>query len=345
MRKEFAPFYITYATSGRPHELLADEHLMAIISFGQTNWVSRDDPRQFTVGLPELGGGRTVETWFSCEPLEMGVHGRFAFSKNAQILFGHLFINEREYRDVRLATYGAYHDMLDFIQRQGYSHLLRVWHYFSDINVQDERSLERYQAFCLGRHQALHTLPNFEHTLPAASAIGTQSSGFLMYFLASKTPGIQVENPRQVSAFVYPRQYGPKSPSFSRAVLKQWGAENHLYISGTASIVGHKSLYENSAENQLRETLRNIDTLIESIQDYQLPIHTIADLSLLKVYVRRHTDFDSIRQNLKKVVGPYTPIVFLQGDLCRSNLLLEVEGFYTDSNIYSQSKRPTLNYC
>ena len=76
----------------------------------------------------------------------------------------------------------------------------------------------------------------------AATAIGLPSppDQLHVHWLATKQPGIAIENPRQVSAFAYPRDYGPVAPGFSRAMLLP-GDTPLLLISGTASIVGHAS--------------------------------------------------------------------------------------------------------
>ena len=143
-------------------------------------------------------------------------------------------------------------------------------------------------AFCAGRHQALVAeLTEFETHLPAACAIGTDEPGLRLYALAGRTAGIQIENPRQTSAFHYPRQYGPRSPSFSRAVLKAWEERHHhLYISGTASIVGHASQHVDLMA-QLDETLFNLRALLA--QANRLTPEPLRP-ALLKVYCRPNLD-------------------------------------------------------
>ena len=94
---------------------------------------------------------------------------------------------------------------------------------------------------------------------PAATAVGRQDhSGVLqVYWLAGTEPGRPLENPRQVSAFNYPRQYGPAPPRFSRAMLVTGG----LLISGTGSILGHASHHAHDLSAQLDEILRNLASL------------------------------------------------------------------------------------
>ena len=46
---------------------------------------------------------------------------------------------------------------------------------------------------------------------PAATAIGRRDGVRVLqiYALTARCAGVQVENPRQVNAWLYPRQYGP----------------------------------------------------------------------------------------------------------------------------------------
>jgi chorismate lyase/3-hydroxybenzoate synthase len=251
-----------------------------------------------------------------------------SYSNNDQVLLGHLSADERDYRNLEEATREIYKDFLPFAHEMGFPHYLRIWNYIADING-DENSVERYKHFCVGRYAGLESFDIPEHMLPAASGVGSSSNGILIYFLAARDPGIQVENPRQVSAFHYPAQYGPKSPAFSRAMVKDWGTCKHLYISGTASIVGHESIHRDNVLAQLKECLRNIGGLVRSAQTgHGLPIQTPADLSQIKVYIRNRQDYAAIQRQIRAQLGAAVPVIFLRGDLCRKDLLVEVEGFY-----------------
>src|SRR5213082_3849534 len=55
--------------------------------------------------------------------------------------------------------------------------------------------------------------------------------------------------------------YGSHSPLFSRATLLRQSGGLALFISGTASIVGHTSLHVGDTVAQTRETLANIEAL------------------------------------------------------------------------------------
>jgi chorismate lyase/3-hydroxybenzoate synthase len=201
-----------------------------------------------------------------------------------------------------------------------------MWNYFPQINTETS-GLERYRAFCLGRHQALDAWHFPEEQLPAASAIGTHAEGLLIYFLAGHRPGTQIENPRQVSAFNYPEQYGPKSPSFSRATLiPEW---QHLYISGTASIVGHETRHSGDQLAQLHESLKNVQTVIDIARQVSaLECTEVKELKVIRVYVRNTLELDRIAQTLKQALGEDIRLQLVQGDICRHDLSLEIEGMY-----------------
>jgi hypothetical protein len=321
-------FSVTYATVEESQAMVADDSLLATIHFGATTQTDRNDPRRITVALPELGGGAAVEVWQSCQAVEFGYEEGFFYSRNDTILFAHTLLDETAFHDLEEATHDAYCRALALLRCERFPHWLRVWNYFPDIN-RESNALERYKAFCVGRHRALSIIPEFQQQLPPSSAIGTNSPGLLIYLLAAKHPGIPIENPRQVSAYRYPQRYSPKSPSFCRAVVKQWARHAHLYVSGTASIVGHESRHIEDTLSQLEETLRNLKAVIDNANRHvPLGIHTPGELSLLKIYLRDPHDLDPIRHRFGELLISHPPVMFLRGDICRRELSIEIEALY-----------------
>lgn len=325
-----SPFRVSYEDAARAPALLKEKGLLALIAFGSAGAIEGiDDPRLVHVALPELGNANTVEVWRApCEP-ETGDQSGIRYSKTDAVLFGCLQWEEARFPGMEQAAYQAYRNILACQQRLGYPYLLRTWNYLPDIHG-EEAGLERYRAFCLGRHRILETTPYFDSHLVAATAMGTHASRMLIYFLAASEPGIRIENPRQVSAFRYPARYAPRSPSFARATLKPWGTETHLYISGTASIVGHETLHTGRPLAQLDEVLNNLQSLVENARyAHRFNIRDLTELSLLKVYVRQGVAVDSIVQHLQARLGSkIPPVLCLQGDICREELLVEIEAFH-----------------
>jgi enamine deaminase RidA (YjgF/YER057c/UK114 family) len=134
-----------------------------------------------------------------------------------------------------------------------------------------------------------------------------------------------IENPRQTSAYRYPPKFGIHSPSFSRACVLGESAGTNLFISGTASIVGHETIHPGDVSAQARETLANLDALLEEANRVVGTPRYSLDALKFKVYVRRPRDLDAIQRVLSASLRPAAPILYLQADVCREELLVEIE--------------------
>lgn len=319
--KQTAPLKIllTHADHVRS---LDPSKLMTVINFCSTP-INIDN--SLNLNLPCLGDNIQSEVWMAQDSLVSGSQGDIEFRKNNEILFGKICLDESRFESLSQCSNYAYSTIINFIIQNEFPHLLRIWNFFPDIN-KVSNSLERYQSFCLGRHEAFAKLPEFESILPAATAIGTHEGKFTIYFLASTQTGTQIENTRQTSAYHYPKQFGPKSPSFARATLKHWQGASQFFISGTASVVGHETLHEGNVLNQLEETLKNIEALVTRVRDsHHQPIRDLTNLSLMKVYIRHPEHYEIVKEAISQRVGNEMSVIYLQGDICRSNLLLEIE--------------------
>ena len=294
--------------------------------------------------IPQFNGPSLAEVWTSTLPLTYHQADGIHCAMNDEVLFGALQLEESPGTLLDTVTYTAYRRLLAQVRALGYSHLLRVWNYFPHINREFD-GLERYQRFCAGRHQALaEGLAGFPHTLPAGTAVGTMSGPLKIHFLAARQPGTHVENPRQVSAYEYPRVYGPRSPSFARASLRPSISGSHLLIAGTASVVGHVSLHIGDPHKQTMEIMQNLNALLTHTEQ----LHGITrgqwyGQALFKVYIRHPEHFTTVRDILKEQLPSHTQVLYLQGDMCRSELLLEVEGILGQERTIdvSQTVSPT----
>lgn len=303
-----------------------DPDVLARIRFG-TDLSAHADPRQVNVALPQMGGVPVAEVWRSRLPVHRDWADGLGYAHNGEVLFGHLRMDERELADLGRATTRAYLSIDRLLGGLGYPCWLRMWNFVSHIN-RGEGDAERYRQFSHGRHNALALKPGFESRLPAATAIGTRDSGMTVYFLAARDPGEQVENPRQVSAFRYPAAYGPQSPSFSRAALKHWVDGIHLFVSGTASVVGHQSLHPGDPLAQLDETWRNFEALLRQAASLK-PAAEPFRAAGLKMFVRPGEHLPSVLARAHELFGAKVPLLCLAGDICRRDLLIEIEGLFT----------------
>ena len=170
---------------------------------------------------------------------------------------------------------------------------------------------------------------------PAATGIGTQHGGILVDFNAVKG-GIEIiplDNDWQKAAHVYSdevlishRTDAEKgTPKFERGKsLSDYQCEM-IYISGTAAIRGEESIVTGDVLVQTEITLENIQHLIGLEEGREkLPEHS-GKLELLRVYLKHEEDAKIVKEDMDKLC-PDVPIVYLYADVCREELLVEIEG-------------------
>jgi len=327
-----APLGLSYLAPGEfaAHCAKCGDRMMGVIAFGAQppSVVAPDFPYAW-VDMPVLGGEAVFEVWTSPRPVVRENTGQIVSARNDEMLFGCLQVEAGN--DLAAASHLAYCRIFDFIDSRGYVHLQRAWHYFPQINAHDAGGIERYLRFNVGRYEAFAAKKRLiEQHAPAACALGSRSGPLIIYFLAARRAGRAVENPRQTNAYHYPAQYGPRSPTFVRGMLMQTQGKPLLFISGTASIVGHETLHVGNAAEQARETVANIVAVIAQAQRAGLDAANSSAKLFLKAYLR-HPDYRPVVQNrLTQTFGPEVNAIYLQADICRSGLLLEVEGVHLE---------------
>jgi chorismate lyase/3-hydroxybenzoate synthase len=289
---------------------------LALVHFGTERPPNTDGSLLIHVSLEPLSGPRLTECWLGEGAVTQGRSGSIRFAHDDRFLFAVLEEDERRHAGIRETTHASYRAIRDFQRTSGFPHLLRMWNYLDAVN-EGEDDLERYRQFCVGRATGLSDSATADY--PAATAIGRQikTHELQVFWIAARVPGSAIENPRQVSAYRYPRVHGPVSPSFSRATVS---ADGMLLISGTASIVGHASQHIGDPAAQLDETLRNLDALLQRVDGKQVQ----PDNSILKVYVRDPAQLAVLSKRLQQRF-PNVPVTYLAADICRRELLLEIE--------------------
>ncbi len=268
------------------------------------------------VDLPVVGTGPCYEAWVGGGPAQWRQADGVASGVAGEMMFGILPLDEAGAPGLEELARHAYARLFALCDASGFPHVLRVFNYLPRITAIEHGS-ERYRQFNAGRHDAFLQSGRAITAAPAACALGTKSGAPVIYFVASSVAGRPVENPRQVSAYHYPAQYGWRGPSFSRAMLVETARERLFFISGTASIVGHESLHEGDVSAQAGEIARNFDSLLAAGGD-----RAFADELMLKVYLRDGADLARVAPSL-----PAATVMYLEADVCRTELLVEVEGF------------------
>jgi chorismate lyase / 3-hydroxybenzoate synthase len=226
----------------------------------------------------------------------------------------------------------AYEIYLNFLELTQDWNLFRVWNYVPFIN-EEALGLENYRSFCKGRSLAFEAFfgEDFNFKMPAASAVGINDNKLVLYFIAGKESANNIENPEQVPAFNYPKQYGPRSPSFARGTVVQHNGKSIGYLSGTASIKSHESVTLRNISEQFHTTLDNMSLVFERMgllherMSFQgnMPDPAKYDRSF-KVYIRHLEDAEYIQSLFAQ------SILYLRSDICRAELDLEIEAIIAE---------------
>lgn len=270
------------------------------------------------------------EVWHGSEPLTQGRSGAIHYRHDDGVLFGvielpeALFESDAGKTPLQQATESAYRQVFALLDAQHYPYLLRFWNFMANINTHSF-GLERYRQFNQGRQDAfLAHGREVAGNVPAACALGSTQGPLSIAFLAGRVAPRCIENPRQISAYEYPPDYGLRRPTFSRASLARLGKDEVLFVSGTASIVGHATLHANDVVAQTRETMVNIEAVLAEANRSARQHFSLSSLNY-KVYVRHPADFELIRAELMHRVGGALNAVYLVADVCRQDLLVEIE--------------------
>lgn len=303
----------------------------------------------FVVQPPCDGAKMAVEAWaISTDTVEVGFHGP------------HLLTVEHD--DLRwiyasagaihLTDRSAYEQSTEAFSKLGntfkavgvpFRDVSRLWLYQGGI-TEEEGEIERYRELNRGRTEFFDQVDFSSNPLlhrngdgeiyPASTGIGTAEHGLVIAGLAIQTDRedvgiLSLENPQQMSAFDYPKEYSKKSPKFSRATAIRMGRYLTTWVSGTASIINAETIYPDSAEKQTEQTLDNIENLIAAEnferQGWRGAGARLQDLAKIRVYVKHPEDFEICRAVCERRLGQ-VPAVFAHADVCRPDLLVEIEG-------------------
>ncbi len=234
------------------------------------------------------------------------------------LLFGFASIELNE--DIGIKTKTLYDAILKNVSERK---LFRCWNYVPDINV-IEKGEEIYKKFNGGRKDAFNEFygTGFETKLPAATGIGIKGNNLVIMFLAGEENPEHLENPDQCPSYLYPEQYGKKAPGFARATVV---SDKFYFISGTASIKDHVSMYKGDVKKQYDLMKDNLNTMIAEKKN--VDIETASAI----VYYRHEEDLDFIKNSFEKDFPYVKNPVYLESNICRKELDLEAElsfGFF-----------------
>ncbi|MDD2437697.1 MAG: endoribonuclease L-PSP [Massilibacteroides sp.] len=211
------------------------------------------------------------------------------------------------------------------LRKEGFpvNSIVRQWNYIERITSFDDND-QHYQSFNNVR-AAFYKQVEWPYGYPAATGIGANPGGVLVDFDAVLLKRIEdrirpIDNRLQIAAHSYSTKVLKKSsdqkqtPKFERAKSLDITGKRLIYVSGTAAIRGEESLKDVGVGQQLAITLENINELTGRSR-----------LLMLRVYLKHKDDF-AICAELMRRKFPDLPVSYMWADVCRDELLIEIEG-------------------
>ncbi|MBN2131456.1 MAG: hypothetical protein JW741_18290 [Sedimentisphaerales bacterium] len=198
--------------------------------------------------------------------------------------------------------------------QMAFSDVLRTWFYNNAI-------LDWYGGFNKVRTAFFKEKGVFDGLLPASTGVGGRNAGN-----AALTAGLIAVRAKSadVQAFETPSPLQSPAPeygsSFSRAVELDTPDHRRLYVSGTASIDEQgNTVFLDDPAAQLRKTMEVVQAILQARQmDWEDVVRALA-------YFKHHENAPLFEARLRENRLPRFPVVIVENDICRDDLLFEIE--------------------
>lgn len=269
------------------------------------------------------------------EFIAAGNNGAAKFSKSStEVLLGS--VQSAKFSASKLNSEHAFEQLISLFNTARFplSSIVRQWNYIENI-LDFDGSEQRYQAFNDVR-SGVYGTTFAQNGYPAATGIGMNQGGVIVEFVAVKSTECisrPIDNPEQIAAHHYSKEVLlgedcslKTTPKFERARYLELFGKKQIFISGTASIRGEKTVGIGDASEQTETTITNIRKLYSpEILTFIGQNDTVPKYNHARVYIKNRSDFASIKKTFKKHFGKL-PVVYIIADICRNDLLVEIEG-------------------
>ncbi|MDR0430631.1 MAG: endoribonuclease L-PSP [Tannerellaceae bacterium] len=246
-------------------------------------------------------------------------------NSRARFLFAGGFQSDVINRSIEQQSGEVFRKIGKILKLEGFpiNSIIRQWNYIEQITC-FQGDNQNYQSFNNARGD-FYSKMEWANGYPAATGIGANLGGVLVdldavVFKSEDAFATPIDNKLQVSAHAYSdkvlenAQRKKATPKFERAKSMTFENKRLVYISGTAAIRGEESLKGVGLEQQLHITMENIAQLTGKAQ----PV-------MLRVYLKEKEDYTLS----EKLINEYKlgiPISYMCADVCRDELLIEIEG-------------------
>ncbi|MDR3142018.1 MAG: endoribonuclease L-PSP [Tannerellaceae bacterium] len=248
---------------------------------------------------------------------------------DARFLFAGGFQSDVANKSIKQQSDDVFGKIDELVKRENFpvNSIIRQWNYIEKITCYQEEN-QNYQSFNNARGN-FYAKATWVNGYPAATGIGANLGGMLIdldavVFKSPRAYATPIDNKLQVAAHAYSEKVLEKAqkrqtaPKFERAKSMTFGDRRLVYISGTAAIRGEESLKGVGLERQLHITMENIAQLTGNAK----PV-------MLRVYLKDKEDY-RLSERLMNEYNLPVPISYMCADICRDELLIEIEGIAID---------------
>lgn len=292
-----------------------------------------DEPAWSYVSQPPLSAGMIVEVHsYKADPGDHITYGHYddlpyvvLKNEDGRFLFAGGFQGEVMGSGILLQSQEVFREIGNVLQKEDFpqNSIIRQWNYMERI-ISFDGVNQHYQIFNNARSE-FYGQTEWRNGYPAATGIGAHAGGILVDFDAvvfsrPECYATPIDNKLQIAAHAYSNEVlavahqKKTTPKFERAKSMTFDGRSLIYISGTAAIRGEESLLGSGLEHQLRITMENIGQLTGEVP-----------LRMLRVYLKKEAYYEETRRLLEKY-ELNIPILYVLADVCREELLIEIEG-------------------
>ena len=301
-----------YYTKTLPNDL---KKIINIMSFNESEGYSDNI---LSTGLQTYNKDKIYEIWESTDNVKEETYKNINIRYDKDYLFGSVIF------DSLCQFEENYKDILTFTRKFNYR-LIKLWHFIPNLLDINEINKSTYTIFCEEReklYKAFFTNNNY----PAATVVGTKGKKIIIYFIASSYLDIfYLSNSRQIEPYKYPKEIFQYKPLFSRAIkLGKQKEDSKIFISGTASISGYQSKHASNLSKQFNEIILNYKNLLNITSDFS------SKNDIYRIYIKNNINVDTIKEYIQKNFNENRYLIIF-GDICRSELLIEIDGIKTNT--------------
>jgi enamine deaminase RidA (YjgF/YER057c/UK114 family) len=242
---------------------------------------------------------------------------------------------EDDYRSNTVKVFDGLEDLLSgtgFFMRD----IVRQWNYMEHI-LRYEGPYQHYQLFNEAR--AGYYGDHFRQGgFPAGTGIGTCGGGVIIEYIAVSDPDadtLPIDNPEQVPAYMYQQELlkgeavdrVKSTPRFERGRYLSAAGMEMVFVSGTAAIRGQHVVYPDNSELQTLYTMDNIEQLItqKNLKKNGIMAGNFV-FDYIRIYLKDRDDYPGVQKHCHEKYGD-VPCVWLEADVCRDELMVEIEGY------------------